>query len=309
MFEVEHKAEDGTISFARGTLQTLDEVLAAMRQKAVQQQEQAQRDLEYAVSVPGLIEKAMSALRIGADIASIVSQLENLRSADTEAIMLLNWNTFMTNVAPTPAVNSNTAEPFDVSAAIIHAASLRRAGYKTAIPDALVSAAIAAPAVGGRGDMFVELLDYSSVDLNLAADVFEFLHSCIHRDCPAYLYARIVNELTPAEKLAICNLAKRLATHSSQNLESNVALLIMNLSIGDVAQANAAASRTIDTIIEMLADECDTIYWPLNEETALGTDAGTLLIAVTSSRANSELTAVIEPLLANRRWDRYESVG
>jgi len=309
VYKVEHKAEDGTISFARGTLETLDEVLVAMRQQAVQQQEQAQRDLEYAASLPGLIEKAMSALRVGADISSIVGQLEKLRSADPEAIMFLSWNTFMTDVAHTPVVNSNTAEPFDVSAAIIHAASLRRAGYKTAIPDALVSAAIAAPALCALSDAFIELLDYSPDDLNLATDAFEFLHACIHRDCQAYVYARIASQLTRAENLAVCNLAKRFATHNSKSLDSDVALLTMNLAIDDVAQAHEAASRTIDTIMQMLSSECCTIYWPLNEETSLGTEAATLLTAATSSRANTEVTAVIKSLVSAGRWDRYESLG
>jgi hypothetical protein len=61
VYKVESQDGDGTISFARGTLRTLDEVLVSMRQQIAQQQEQAQRDLEYAASVPGLIAKAMSA--------------------------------------------------------------------------------------------------------------------------------------------------------------------------------------------------------------------------------------------------------
>jgi hypothetical protein len=309
VYKVEHKAEDGTISFHSGVLQTLDEVLGAMRQQAIQRQEQAQRDLEYAASLPGLIAKAMAALRLGADITSIVDQLEKLHSADQEAVMFLTWNAFVTDVAPTPVVDGNTAEPFDVSAAIIHAASLRRAGYKTAIPDALVSAAIAASSINCLNDTFIELLGHSPDDLNLSADAFEFLHGCIHRDCQPYLYAKLASQLTPAENLALCNLAKRLATRRSNSLESDVALLMMNLSIDDVAEANEAASRTIDTIMQMLSSECGTIYWPLSEETPLGTEAATLLTAVASSRANADVIAAVKSLVSTGRWDRYESVG
>jgi hypothetical protein len=309
VYKVEDKTEDGTIYFRSGALQTLDEVLVAMRQQAVQQQEQARRDLKYAASAPGLIEKAMSALRIGADFTSIVDQLEKLHSADPEAIMFLSWNAFVNDVAPTPIVDGNTAEPFDVSAAIIHAASLRRAGYKTAIPDALVSAAIAASSIGCLNDTFIELLEHSPDDLNLSADAFEFLHGCIHRDCPPYLYPGLASHLTAAENIAVCNLAKRLAARRSNSLESDVALLMMNLSIGDAAEANEAASRTMDTIMQMLSSECCTIYWPLSEETPLGTEAATVLTALASSRANTEVTAVVKSLVSTGRWDRYETVG
>jgi len=310
VYNIERRAEDGSVYFEPPSLQTLDEVLVALRRQTVQQQEQAQRDREYAASAPGLIEKAMAALRVGADITSIVRQLEELHSCDPEAVVFLNWNAIMTNAAATPVVGGNTGEPFDVSAAIIRAASLRRAGHKTAIPDALISAAIAAPQFGALSDEFIELLEYSPADLNLAADAFEFLHECIHRECQPYLYLRLAYELTPAENLALCNLAKRLATRKSDRLTTDVALLIMNLSIGDTAEANEAASRTIDTITQMRSSRCGTIhwplsfYWPLSGETRLETEAAALLTAVASSRSDTALTDVVKSLVG--RSDRDE---